>query len=395
MIKKFLDLGYQPIANSFLKSKKEFKNEYKYKLHIGYDTKNFLVSLIKKVNPKKQYTMYYAHRASESKTMQVAFKKAAEKFKKKFKPKKILEIGSNDGVFVKNFNKKNIIAVEPCLNLAKIIKKLKFKVYESFWNKSLAGKILYNHGKINLVYSANTISHIPNLKETFESIKIVLANDGVFIIEDPSLYNVIKNMTYDQFYDEHVYLFSVLSMMEVTKEFNMNLFDIEKTQAHGGSIRYFISNNLKKKKTSRLIKGLNEEKNLKMHKFSTYRKFGNNVRKSRSKLSKLLKKLKTNGKKIISYGATYKSTTLFNYCNINNKIIDYVVDTTKNKQGKYTPGSHLKILSPEKGFNRTVNYAFLGAWNFKKEILKKEKKFLTQGGKFITHTPKVSIISKK
>jgi methylation protein EvaC len=109
----------------------------------------------------------------------------------------------------------------------------------------------------------------------------------------------------------------------------------------------------------------------------------------------LLKKLKTNGKKIISYGATYKSTTLFNYCNINNKIIDYVVDTTKNKQGKYTPGSHLKILSPEKGFNRTVNYAFLGAWNFKKEILKKENKFLMQGGKFITHTPKVSIISKK
>jgi methylation protein EvaC len=395
MIKKFLDLGYQPIANSFLKSKKEFKNEYKYKLHIGYDTKNFLVSLIKKVNPKKQYTMHYAHRASESKTMQVAFKKAAEKFKKKFKPKKILEIGSNDGVFVKNFNKKNIIAVEPCLNLAKLIKKLKFKVYETFWNKSLARKILHNHGKMNLIYSANTISHIPNLKETFESIKIVLANDGVFIVEDPSLYNVIKNMTYDQFYDEHVYLFSVLSMMEVTKEFNMNLFDIEKTQAHGGSIRYFISNNLKKKKTLKLIKALNEETNLKMHKFATYRKFGTNVSKSRLKLSKLLKKLKTDGKKIISYGATYKSTTIFNYCNINNKIIDYVVDTTKNKQGKYTPGSHLKILSPKKGFNRTVNYAFLGAWNFKKEILKKEKKFLMQGGKFITHTPKVSIISKK
>ena len=105
----------------------------------------------------------------------------------------------------------------------------------------------------------------------------------------------------------------------------------------------------------------------------------------------LLRKLKKKKKKIISYGATYKSTTIFNYCNLG-KYIDYVIDTTKNKQGKFTPGQNIKILKPEIGFNETVDYAYLGAWNFRKEILKKERDFIKRGGKFITHTPKVKII---
>ena len=100
-------------------------------------------------------------------------------------------------------------------------------------------------------------------------------------------------------------------------------------------------------------------------------------------------------KKIISYGATYKSTTVFNYCKINSKIIDYVTDTTLNKQGKYTPGTHIKIISPKQGMNDSVDFAFLGAWNFKKEIFNKEKKFLKKGGGFITHVPKVMILKKK
>ena len=105
----------------------------------------------------------------------------------------------------------------------------------------------------------------------------------------------------------------------------------------------------------------------------------------------MLKKLKTKNKKIISYGATYKSTTIFNYCKLG-RYIEYVIDTTKNKQGKFTPGQHLSILKPEIGFNKTVDYAYLGAWNFKKEIFKKEKNYIKRGGKFITHTPKVKII---
>ena len=129
-------------------------------------------------------------------------------------------------------------------------------------------------------------------------------------------------------------------------------------------------------------------------KINSYKKFAKAVLISKNKLKKLLDNLKKKNRKIISYGATYKSTTVFNFCNINSRQISYVTDTTLNKQGKYTPGTHIKIISPERGMNETVDYAFLGAWNFKLEIFKKEKSFLKRGGKFITHVPKVSILKK-
>ena len=129
-----------------------------------------------------------------------------------------------------------------------------------------------------------------------------------------------------------------------------------------------------------------------LNKFITFKKFSNRVKKSKKKLIHILKKLKKNNKKIIRYGATYKSTTVFNYCNIGTNFIDYVIDTTSNKQGKFTPGKHIPIISPKVGLNDAVDYAFLGAWNFKKEIQLKENFFLKRGGKFITHVPNVRII---
>ena len=397
MNKVFLNLGRQPLANSFLKDIKEktLRNEFFYNLKICFNTKNYLVSIKRPVNPKKQYTDKYAHRASESKTMRLAFKDVAKKLFKRFRPKSIMEIGSNDGVFLKNFNKKSVIAVEPCKNLARITKKL-FKTYDEFWNLKLSNKLLKEKkGEIDLIFSANTISHIPNLEETFKGISKILSKNGVLVIEDPSLLKVLKNNSYDQFYDEHVYVFSSLSMKNIVKKFGLRLFDIEHLSTHGGSNRYYIcKENGKYKSSSRLKKALKDEISHKLHKIESYFKFSKRVNLSRKKLFNLMKRLKKKKKKIISYGATYKSTTVFNYCKINSKIIDYVTDTTFNKQGKFTPGSHIKIISPKIGINKTVDFAFLGAWNFKKEIFIKEKNFLKKGGRFITHVPKVTILSK-
>jgi len=396
MKKNFLNLGKQPLANSFLPnlSKKTIKHEFFYNLKVSFNDKNYLVSVSNPVNPRLQYTDNYAHRASESLTMRRAFKKTAIKLKKKFNPKIILEIGSNDGVFIKNFDKKKVIAVEPCKNLADLTKN-KFKTYPNFWNKKLAYKIFSKSNKADLIFSANTISHIPNLNETFEAIKLSLSKKGVLVIEDPSLFSVIKNNSYDQFYDEHVYLFSTLSISKVVEKFNLRLFDAERIETHGGSMRYFICKDEANYKTTKnLISIIKSEKIRKLHKFSTYKAFSNRVQKSKNELLKILKSIKKKGKKIISYGATYKSATVFNYCNINSKLMKYVTDTTLNKQGRYTPGMHLPIISPEKGMNETVDYAFLGAWNFKKEIFRKEKKLIKKGIKFITHVPWPRIIRK-
>ena len=397
MNKVFLNLGRQPLANSFLKNikKNTLRNEFFYNLKICFNTKNYLVSVAKPVNPKKQYTDKYAHRASESNTMRLAFKNVAKKLFKRFRPKKIMEIGSNDGVFLRNFNKKSVIAVEPCKNLARLTKKL-FKTYDEFWNLKLAKKLIkQKKGEIDLIFSANTISHIPNLKETFRGIYNILSKNGVLVIEDPSLLKVLQNNSYDQFYDEHVYVFSSISINNIIQEFGLRLFDVEHLSTHGGSNRYYIcKKNGKYKKSLRLKNTIKNEISYKLHKIESYLKFSKRINLSKKNLFNLVKRLKKKNKKIISYGATYKSTTVFNYCNINSKIIDYVTDTTSNKQGKYTPGTHIKIISPEHGMNNTVDYAFLGAWNFKKEIFKKEKNFLKRGGKFITHVPKVMTFSK-
>ena len=395
MKKKFLDLGLHPLANSFL-SKKELKypkKEYFYKLSVGFDTKSFLVSLMSTVNPKRQYTDKYAHRASQSKTMNKSFINIANILKKKFKPKISLEIGSNDGVFIKNFNKKKVIAVEPCKNLSRITKMKGFKTYSEFWTQKLARKILDSYKSIDLFFSANTVSHIPNLKETFDAISLSLSKNGVLVIEDPYIGNILKSNSYDQFYDEHVYVFSLLSISRIINLSQLRIFDAETIPTHGGSMRYYICKKEAKFKATKRFKRLFlKEIREGIDKFSTYKKFSNRVKKSKKKLVNLLKNLKKRKKKIISYGATYKSTTVFNYCNIGKNYLDYVTDTTPNKQGRYTPGKHVPIISPKHGFNDSVDYAFLGAWNFKKEILSKERKFIKRGGRFITHVPKPRII---
>ena len=213
------------------------------------------------------------------------------------------------------------------------------------------------------------------------------------VIEDPSLLSVIKNNSYDQFYDEHVYVFSAIAISNIVKKLNLRLFNVEKIDTHGGSFRYYIcKTDAKYKKTKNLLKILKEEKKAELDQLKTYKNFSNKVKKSKKELIKIFKRLKKNNKKIISYGATYKSSTVFNYCKVGTKYIDYVTDTTLNKQGKYTPGKHIPIISPEKGMDSSVMYAFLGAWNFKKEILKKEQKFKKEGGKFLIHVPKVKLI---
>ena len=395
MKKIFLNLLKQPITNSYLSkiNKRSIRAEYFYNLSVMFNTKSFLVSLSKPVDPKKQYTDKYAHRASQSLTMRDSFKKIASKLKLRFKPNFSMEIGSNDGVFLNNFKKNKIIAVEPCLNLARITKKIGYETYGNFWTKRLAKKILKKNHNLDLIFSANTISHIPNLKETFDAVHTSLSENGVFVFEDPYIGSVVKMNSYDQFYDEHVHLFSLLAISNLLLKSKLRVFDVELLTTHGGSIRFYTCRENAKYTKSKRVKLLNT-KELKqgLNKIKTYQKFATKVKSSKDELVRLLKKLKKNKKKVISYGATYKSATIFNYCNIGKDLINYVLDSTKNKQGKYTPGKHLQIMPSDSGIPDDVDYAFLGAWNFLKEIKKKETKFLKRGGKFITHVPKVKII---
>ena len=392
-MKKFLDLGYQPLANSYLNSKNLYIKEKKFKLVVGFDKNNYLVSILNTVPKEMMFNKDYPYKSSESLTMRDAFKKLSNKIKKKFKPNTILEIGSNDGTFIKNFNKKKVIGVEPCKNLANITKKKGYKTYSEYWNINLAKKLTTNK-KIDLIYSANTLSHIKNFSEIFKAIELSLSKNGILILEDPSLLECIKKVAYDQFYCEHIYVFSTIALQKILRKFGLEIFDIENIDTHGGSNRYYIKKymNTKFKIKKKVNKNIILEKKFGLHKFITYKKFAKKVLKSKKKLNVIFKKLKSQKKKVIGYGATAKSCTVLNYCKIDQKDINFFYDTTSFKINKYLPGSKIKIRKYKKLSRDEADYVFLGAWNFKEEIFNKEKEFIKNGGKFITHVPLPKII---
>ena len=389
----FLDLGLQPLANNYLKKNQLKIKEKKYRLKIGLDLKTKLVSINKPIASEIMFNSNYPYRSSMSKTMIKSFKDLSKIIKKKFKPKKILEIGSNDGSFIKNFSKKNTIGVEPCSNVEKITKNKGFNTYAKYWNTSTAKKILRKNGKVDLIYSANTISHIENLDEVFRSMDIILNKNGTIIIEDPSLLECLKKNTYDQFYNEHIYVFSLIGIESILKKYNLEIFNVQNLKIHGGSNRYFIKRKMNKIPINLSVrKNRKKEINYGIKNLSTYFKFANRVKSSKKKLRKIFLKLKNKKKDIIGYGVTAKSTTILNYCDIGKKFISYFVDTTKDKQNKYTPGMKIPIYKYPGFIEKNIDYIFLGAWNFKEEIFKKEKKFIKNGGKFIIHTPIPKII---
>ena len=396
MIRKFLDLGIQPLANQYLNKPKNLsvKKGQLYNLKVCFNSKTKLVSISKKIPVKKMFNNTYPYKSSMSKTMLNSFKNLSNEIKKRFKPKLFLEIGSNDGALIRNFNIKNTVCVEPCTNLAKITKKKGYVTYAKYWNYNLSTEIKKKFNSIDVIYAANTLTHIANLREVFRSICNILSNNGVLIIEDPSLLECIKQTSYDQFYNEHIYVFSALAVRNIINEFGLELFDIQKISTHGGSLRYFIKRkkNNQIKISNKVSTQIDKEIKYGLGKFSTFVKFGEKTVNSKNKLISLLNKLKKQNKSIVGYGATAKATTVLNYCDIDEKIIDFFIDTTPDKINKYMPGKKIIIKRYNKKIYKNVDYFLLGAWNFKKEILKKEKKFIKKGGKFITHVPKPKII---
>ena len=392
MNKFFLNLGAQPLANNFLK--KYSAKQPKYNLKIYFNTKTKMVSISKRIPSSVMFNSKYPYRSSMSSTMRTSFRQLSNEIKKKFNPKLLLEIGSNDGALLTHFDKDRAIGVEPCKNLAKITRAKRYYTYDDYWDLKLSSKIKKKFKEVDLIYSANTLTHISNLNEVFKSINLILSDEGCLIIEDPSLLECIKKNSYDQFYNEHIYVFSAIALKNLLKKFNLEIFDIKNLPTHGGSLRYFIKKRNNKKYNVKLSVKKQFDKEIKkgLDKFITYKDFATKSTKSKKLFIEILNKIKKDNKKIIGYGATAKAVTVLNYCNIDHDLIKNFTDTTPEKINTFVPGKNIKILGYKKDILKKYDYAFLGAWNFKKEIFAKEKNFLKKGGRFITHLPLPKII---
>tara|TARA_B110000008_G_scaffold278945_1_gene324243 strand:+ start:991 stop:2187 length:1197 start_codon:yes stop_codon:yes gene_type:complete len=378
-IKPFMSFGLMPIANGFLE-KKNFKNEFLFKMEVGFSKDISLFQLNDHPKPKLMFNKNYPFFTSSSKNMVNHFKNYSKWIKKNYfkNPKNVIEIGSNDGTFLKNFKntKANILGIEPSKNVALLANKRKINTINKFFNFKTANNLKKFKNKTDLICAANAICHVPNLKDLIKGINILLSKKGIFVFEEPYLGSMYKKTSYDQIYDEHIFMFSITSVKKIFDLFNFELIDVQKQKTHGGSMRYVIARKGEYTIKKIVKSGLDYEKKTKIDSIKGCLNFKKKCEISKKKLRNKIWSIKKQNKTIAGYAATSKSTTILNYCGIGNKHIDYICDTTKDKIGKFTPKTHIPIVDINHFQKNIPDYTFLFAWNHKQEIFKKEKKNL-------------------
>ena len=334
-LRRVVSLGYQPLANNLLTKKNETVELYP--LEMNFCEKCFNCQLSVSVDPKKMFSNYL-YTSSTSKLFRNHFIVASKKYIKQFKlkPKKsyIIDIGSNDGVALKPFkdkNFKNILGIEPARNLAKIANKNKIKTFNGFLNKKNMKKIKKG---ADLILASNVFAHSDELREMALCMSKLLNKKGVIIIEVQYLLNTLKDLTFDNIYHEHYNYWSLTSLKNFFYNSDLSIFDAEKIDTHGGSIRVYIDKKIRsvKKNVKKLLK---EEENFGIKNFETYKKFGEKVYEIRANVLKNLEKLKKDKKTIIGYGAPAKATTALNFYGITNQIDFIVEDNSLNMKNIY------------------------------------------------------------
>ena len=387
-INPFMSFGKMPSANGFLE-KKDFNNEFFYEMEVGFSEKVSLLQLNEFSHPEKVHNSRYPFYTSSSQNMKKHFQKFAHWLKEKYlnNGSKLIEIGSNDGTLLENFKNTNIDAVgfEPSKNIAELANKKNIKTLNRFFNSQNIKDINNFHSSVDVICSANVIAHIPDLKDVIECVDKLLSSKGLLIFEEPYLGSMFSKVSYDQIYDEHIFMFSINSIKKIFDLFDFELIDVLPQVTHGGSMRYVIGRKNKHKKMQIISKLSDDEQNKELDTIESCLKFKKACELSKKMTVEKLNKFKENNKKICGYAATAKSTTVLNYCGIGNNMIDYICDTTKEKIGKFSPGSHIPIVPVNRFHEDVPNVAFLFAWNHKEEIFSKEKQFIENGGIWFSH----------
>lgn len=393
--KQIISFGKMPISNAFVK--KVHKNEFVYPLSVVFCPSCYMVQLGQVPKPEVMFNPNYAFFSTTSKVMEEHFKEVAQEIIALTKRKKdpfVVELGSNDGIMLRHIKKAKInhLGVEPAANVAKIAEEQGINVLKDFFDEKVSQKIIKKYFHADIIFTANSLLSIEELNSTFRGFANLLSEDGILIFEDPYIYDVAKLASFDQIYDEHIFFFSGLSVGELGARHSLQLVDMKHQDVHGGSMRYYLKKKKKNNKVSKRVKYfISREKRARLNKVEGYENFKDRVNKICVDLKNTLTKLKKQGHRIAAYGATSKSTTLLTYAGIGPKLIEYITDNTPTKIDKFTPGTHIPVKSREYFLKNPPSYALLLAWNHKKEIIAKEKKYHKKGGKFVTYFPKVTI----
>lgn len=383
-----INFGSNPLVNSLIEAKDLDKKEPVFPLVVKRCRKCNLVQVLNVIDSDEIYRkidyLYFTGDMPQSTTDY--FKAYAEEIEQRFLKEGdfVVEIGSNDGTMMKFFSEKiKKLGVDPASNVALRALKNGLLTLSDGFNLRIAKSIEREFGKAKVIYGNNCIAHINDLRSVVDGVRSLLADDGIFIVECNYWGGMVKNRNYALIYHDHFSYFSAQNWADFAPKYGLRVFDAYVTPAQGGSLRIFMTKNQDLDVTERCFQLLDDEKITDLNTKATCDSYRRTVKKEAKKLHQLVYKLKSEGKKIAGYGAAAKGFSVLKLANITNEL-DYFVDDSKVKQGKYTPVNHISVISREEAESKLPDYFFITAPNYEKDILAKEENFRAGGGKFIT-----------
>jgi hypothetical protein len=396
--RSFLDLGTTPLANAYLSDADMTKPEPKYPLHVMLCESCLLAQLSTDVSPQVLFSDYaYFSSFSESWVRHAAdfAAMAARRFKLNASSQ-VVEIASNDGYLLKHFKalRVPVLGIEPAANIAQAAVLAGIPTEIRFFGRQTATELAGRGIKADLIVGNNVFAHVPELNDFVGGFPIMLKPDGVLSLEFPHLLRLMLGVQFDTIYHEHFSYFSFLAAERVLAAHGLRVFDVKELATHGGSLRIMACHRASARPTEDSVSALRRaEQAAGLTRLETYEHFADRVEHCRSSLVSFVTDAKQSGKSIVGYGAAAKGNTLLNYCGLTAAEIDYVVDRSPHKQGRYLPGSRIPICDPQRIAETQPNYLMILPWNLKKEIMSQTAGLREWGGKFVIPVPEVSVVS--
>jgi SAM-dependent methyltransferase len=397
--KLFLDLGSTTLANRFVLADELELPEPAFPLRVGFCPECTHVQLLDRVPPHDMFDEYL-YISSASETLKNHFDELSRTLIARlglYARSMVVDIGCNDGTLLDAFRRNSggrvqVLGVDPAKNLAAAVAHLRIERHEVLFTADTAAAIQREKGGAALITATNTFPHIQDLADFIAGLKNLLAPGGVFVAEMHYLADMLDQVAFDTVYHEHVSYWSLGPLRRIMREHGMEVTDVERLPIHHGQLRVFVQRRGEGEVSESVAKLLQEEEARGLRNFETYLRFAGQASRIRQELTSTLATLARDGKRVVGYGAPAKGNTLLSYLNLGADKLEYIVDKSPFKQGRYTPGMHIPVVSTSRLTSDAPEYVLLLAWNFQEEVLEQQKAYRQLGGKFITPVPEVRIL---
>jgi len=397
-LQSVVDLGATPLANALLTRERLDGPEERFPLHLVFCEECSLSQITESVRPEKLFGDYL-YFSSVSEAMLRHWEAIATRMQRERKlgpGSLVVDVASNDGYLLQFYKRAGIgvLGIEPAANIARVAQdERSIPTICSFFGEDFAAKLARDGKRADVLHANNVLAHVADLNGFVRGIASVLNDDGVAVIETPSVRDMVDRLEFDTIYHEHLHYFSLASLEKLFARHGLSIVDVEHVPVHGGSFRVFASPSAIARKPSDAFQTmLGAEADAGTTSLAFYRDFGARIENLRSKLTTLLKELKMASQRIAGYGASAKGSTLLNAFGIGSDSLDFVVDKSPHKQGLYTPGTHLPIAAPDKLLEAMPDYVLLLTWNLEVEILAQQAEYRRRGGRFIVPVPDVRVV---